>query len=363
MKIVLFLGAGFSRVFGLPLMREFFEHAKSSIYVSDSDKDFLRDLQLRARRGLNMLTMDDNELEDILSFYLACENFTGRYPEDTSEDFGRLCLILAKLYGHVSYKGRDKYWNLPVDPMRMLLGESKERKSGNKLSIITTNYDITLEYMLWRLGLRCYVPFEWEPIMVDLEYKSQSESMYDSAEYETNVLICKLHGSINWFSHPKNRNSLNVMNKLYRGEIDEDLDDEDDLSSPDFNFKTVWYPEISDDSYKHDQVPFIVPPTIFKLQPDRRIQAIWDAAGMALQKADKLIFVGYSFPESDLYIRYFLAANLYENVDLGAIHIIAPSASNTLDKLKKIMGVNFGNRLKALDVKWETCGYSVLDEI
>lgn len=267
------------------------------------------------------------------------------------------------MYGHVSYKGKEKYWNLPVDPMRKLLGVSKERESGNKLSIITTNYDITLEYMLWRLGFHCYVPFEWEPFMFEFGYKSQSESMYDRAEYETSILTCKLHGSINWFSNSENRNSLKVLNNLYRGEIDEDLDYEDDLSSPDFNFKTVWYPEISNESYKFEQVPFIVPLTIFKLQPDRRIQAIWDAAGKALKKADKLIFVGYSFPESDLYMRYFLAANLYENVDLRVIHIISPSASKTLDKLKKIMGINFSNRLRALDEKWENCGYSVLDEI
>ena len=43
-NVVLFLGAGFSKPFGLPVMDEFFEHAEASTQIEVSEKAFLREL-------------------------------------------------------------------------------------------------------------------------------------------------------------------------------------------------------------------------------------------------------------------------------------------------------------------------------
>ena len=51
MNIVLFLGAGFSRAYGLPVMRKFFTRARRSDCLSAEDKSFLDRLQEKAQVG------------------------------------------------------------------------------------------------------------------------------------------------------------------------------------------------------------------------------------------------------------------------------------------------------------------------
>ena len=79
MKIVLFFGAGFSRAWGLPVMQEFFQHAKDLDYLKQDDKNFLRELQSTAQKGVSMLQVRHDNLEEILSFCLASENFNAGY--------------------------------------------------------------------------------------------------------------------------------------------------------------------------------------------------------------------------------------------------------------------------------------------
>jgi len=54
MKAVLFLGAGFSRAWCLPVMEEFFQYAKDCNHIDPREKDFLRGLQVEAAKGTNM---------------------------------------------------------------------------------------------------------------------------------------------------------------------------------------------------------------------------------------------------------------------------------------------------------------------
>ena len=77
-------------------------------------------------------------------------------------------------------------------------------------------------------------------------------------------------------------------------------------------------------------------------------------------QAERLCFIGFSFPESDTYIKYFLAANLYENIDLGRIDIIDPHANEIVERLKNSRyGTHFTDLLHAVQAKWEESGYSV----
>ena len=97
------------------------------------------------------------------------------------------------------------------------------------------------------------------------------------------------------------------------------------------------------------------------MQTDAVFSEIWNAAGKALGEAEKLVFVGFSFPESDTYIKYFLAANLYENVDLRPIEIVDPNADKICEKLKKSnFGIHFKDRLRPINGKWQKTDYSIV---
>ena len=66
MKIVLFLGAGFSAPFGLPVMDKFTRVAHDSGRLSKEDLEFLDELIREARSANAFLISSPTNLEDIL---------------------------------------------------------------------------------------------------------------------------------------------------------------------------------------------------------------------------------------------------------------------------------------------------------
>lgn len=350
MKIVLFLGAGFSRAWGFPVMQEFFQYAKDADYLRDEDKRFLRELQSKAQRGVNMLQVRHNNLEEILSFCLASRNFNAGYPDQGDDEYDRLCNVLQEVYRRVDLK-RWHANNGQLGSLRRLLGigsRANSKLTTNELSIITTNYDVMIEFVLSRLGWHCYLPGQWDAIEEN-EYSVAGQMCSDD---KTQPLLCKLHGSLNWFFGPDDATKLRVENVMLN------LEYFGDPREP----KRINFPKVSIEEYQTTRTPLIVPPVLFKMQTIPTFREIWNSAGKALEEAEKLVFIGFSFPESDTHIRYFLAANLFENVDLRTIEIVDPNADRIFERLKDSnFGTHFKDRLMAINDKWEESEYCVVD--
>lgn len=348
MNTVLFLGAGFSRAWGLPVMQEFFQHAKDSDYLKQDDKDFLRELQSKAQKGVSMLQVRHNNLEEILSFCLASKTFNAGYPNQGDNEYDRLCNILQEVYRRIDIKRWQEEDGL-LDNIKRLFGiEIDSKLTTNELSIITTNYDVMIEFILSKLGWHCYLPGEWDAV-VD-EKHTMSDQM--CSENKTHPLLCKLHGSLNWYFEPNDVTKFQVENAILGGDyIEEPL-----------HHKHIYLPKVSFGNYKPISTPLIVPPTLFKMQTIPTFRVIWNEAGKALEEAEKLVFIGFSFPESDTYIRYFLAANLFENVDLRTIEIVDPNADKICGRIKNSnFGIHFTSRLRPIEGKWEETDYCVVD--
>jgi hypothetical protein len=347
MKIVLFLGAGFSRAWGLPVMEEFFQYAKDSDYLKPDDKNFLRELQAKAQKGVSMLQVRHNNLEEILSFCLASKNFNAGYPNQGDSEYDRLCRILQKVYRRINLREWHNNNGL-LDKLKRLLGIGIDRKlTTNELSIITTNYDVMIEFTFSQLGWHCHLPCEWVGIKEE-KYQVVGQIYSDN---KSQPLLCKLHGSINWFRDVNDATKLQVENVIlsynYFGDTHE--------------FETFYLPKVSCEDCEPIGTPLIVPPTLFKMQTIPIFREIWNSAGKALEEAEKLVFIGFSFPESDTYIKYFLAANLYENVDLRSIEIIDPNADKICERLKvSNYGIHFKDRLRSVKGKWEETDYSIV---
>ena len=58
-------------------------------------KDFLRELQGKARQGVSMLEVRHENLEEILSFALASEGFNTGYPNQDNDEYIKLCFWKA----------------------------------------------------------------------------------------------------------------------------------------------------------------------------------------------------------------------------------------------------------------------------
>lgn len=348
MKTVLFLGAGFSRAWGLPVMQEFFQHAKDSDYLKPGDKDFLRELQSKAQRGVSMLQVGYDNLEEILSFCLASKTFNAGYPNQGDDEYDKLCNILQEVYRHIDMK---KWWKENdglLEKLKRLFGIGiKSKLKTNDLSIITTNYDVMIEFILSKLGWHCYLPGEWEAVVEDKKLTVSGQMCSDN---KSHPLLCKLHGSLNWYFEPDDATKFQVENAILGG------------YTPELQPKQFYLPKVSFENYKPISTPLIVPPTLFKMQTNPIFRVIWNEAGKALEEAEKLVFIGFSFPESDIYIRYFLAANLFENVDLRPIAIVDPNADKIDARLKDSnFGTHFTKRLRPIKGKWEETDYCVVD--
>jgi hypothetical protein len=337
MKVTLFLGAGFSRAWNLPVMSEFFNVASDSRRLGPPEKAFLTELQKCARTGASFLDIRHGNLEDILSFCLMAGTLgRAKAPEGLSRH-DRFCEILSKVYSNLE---EDAFvqGSRNLSALEQLIQPSE---SGVELSIITTNYDLVAETSFYVLSKGTRLPFVFEP-SVD---PSQDRHPRLYANGSDRVPLCKLHGSLNWYgTSSKDGSAIIVEDRLgrYRNLRSESRGDMFTL------------PLASSTDYRHPCTPLIVPPSLFKWETDGRFQASWQCAGEALQNANRVVFIGYSFPESDTYMKYFLAANLHANVQLRQIDIIDPDADAICGRLRlSNYGSVFKQMLRPVPDRWQ----------
>lgn len=76
-----------------------------------------------------------------------------------------------------------------------------------------------------------------------------------------------------------------------------------------------------------DDSTFIIPPTWNKSDP--RIKSLWNCAYKELIEAKRIIVIGYSFPETDVYVKSLLALAINENKILNNIIFVNPDINTT----------------------------------
>lgn len=336
MRIVLFLGAGFSAPFNLPVMDTFLHFAANSRRITDEDKNFIKELTLDARKANSFLQSRPTNLEDILSFAVMGDRL-GLTNSNNVERLPKIKHIIQKIYTQIS--DVDAYWN-KYHPLKSFLGFDP-RKPDYQLSVITTNYDLNIESALRFAGVSVNPSFNFR----------QCEGIYDSPEnlYTSHgIPLYKLHGSVNWYEDNKNKDSF-----LVEGKIVTVMGDKSAEAS---------LPLVCTDDYKNKYTPIIIPPSFLKPEFSRPISQIWAGAANALEEAQILSFVGYSFPPTDIEMKYFLAKALVNNVELRKIMIIDKNANSIVTRLKD-NGSGFGSHFKDLLVPIENNWTSATLEI
>ena len=346
MNIVLFLGAGFSRAFDLPVMDEFFVRVNQSTDIKEDDKKFIRSFRERARSGISMLNGPHDNLEHVLSFALMLPK-TQQPSENGIDDADRLRLILQRVYSRLD---PSCYQSLRERMIRLL--RLKQDRWDHDLTVITTNYDLIAEFGLHSIGMSPVLPIEWQDFV-------ESESSADTSLYQTadrsdrsSATLCKLHGSVNWFRGSDNESEIQIEGRVVP------------IYSPIERERLGSLPMISTSSYFDDNeplAPLIIPPTLYKQEAAQQFQQMWDTAHEALKRAHKVAFIGYSFPSSDTHMKYFLASALVNNIDLGSIDLLDPKAERIVQRLgDSNFGSHFKDLLKPFPFAWEKGGYSIV---
>ena len=342
MNVVLFLGAGFSRAVNLPVMREFFGAVTKTDELTDDDKQFVRNLRQLARDGASMLQGDRDNLEHVLSFALMTAEFEEK-QSDKPNSGEQLKLILQQVYRKIDLQSstRLRKW------LQVLLNMEGGKPCNYQLTVLTTNYDLVAEFGLWSIGLRTRLPIEWQHYK---EENAERDSLYSIDG--NGPLLCKLHGSLNWFEGASESSSFGVEATVSQ------------VQGPDLASERPWYlPLICTGNYLRENPtppPLIVPPTLYKQDAREQFQVIWQSAHKALERADRICIIGYSFPESDTHMKYFLASALAKNIDLPRIDIIDPEATNIVERLRRTdFGIDFKQMLNPVVSTWEKSRYQV----
>lgn len=326
MKIVLFLGAGFSKAFGHPVMNEFFAFADSSTRISPEDKDFIKELLKQARIANAFLESSPTNLEDILSFSEMEDRLSLNENQDETNN-QKIRLVLQRIY--TDFATTKRFWER-FDNFPRFLSFNSENILRKDLSIVTTNYDLSIECALLRFGSKTKLNFDYAT-------ESTNVRAIGTMYLDYGVPVFKLHGSVNWFQRE-------IESNLFVEEIGDD-----DRSS-------VAIPYVSTYSYPSPNPPLIIPPSFLKPDLHKPLGEVWKGAAKKLQEANLLVFIGYSFPLSDTEMTYFLARSLSDNAGLHRIVIIDPSADEIKKKINSPES-KFGSHFKGLlhfkSEKWQ----------
>jgi hypothetical protein len=164
-----------------------------------------------------------------------------------------------------------------------------------KFVFLSLNYDILLDNALADLYDQG----------VDLDYGIEFRNFgrdWERPRLERAVLLLKLHGSLNWLFcpvcdlikiTPREKGVMKIFTEFEVCETD-----------------------------GAQQRPFIVPPTWQKAYDNPYLGTIWLKAEGALMRANRVYFIGYSLPESDIHIRYLLKRSLYRKREKILITVV-----------------------------------------
>lgn len=321
---VYILGAGFSKLQGLPLISDFMTQMRDALQFHAEHHhraeclaiEQVLEFRLKASAAAYRVQIDLENIEELFSLASASlgqpeENIKlaiaatldyaiSRPGATKTATFRALHSDISPLrdWGVRKGQGNEKEgaWTAPAYQyiLRALMGDWGNEQFDVENSFITFNYDTLVEEALDGLGVSYSLGFP--------------ESEESPETQQTKVL--KLHGSVNW-AVPKHARTRFKPHSSYREVV------------------------------KLQLVPQIIPPT-WKKDSKGAFDDIWSSALRALSAATRVVVVGFSIPPTDLHFKYLLAAGLRENYSLREIVFVNPSPG--LEEVKRRSESLFANQ-------------------
>lgn len=317
---IFILGAGFSKSAGLPLASELFPLAKAAIESEyGRDTKFQRDLEnyLRYRRECDGVELDERkvDLEELMSFW-DIEHFLWLRGKDTWSDEGNESqLMIRKAIGRVIHSRTPSLSDIPDAYLRFAEGLSVNDY------VLSFNYDILLERALERVG-KSYRLFPER-------FKSIGWYSNEVDSEKEEVVLLKLHGSVDWFSNKQfleSKASLEAQG-LKKSSLHTVFDDVakykaeplvDGIRSESDPLTNIFRIRDPDSYYYRDSgfnAPFLLSPSHVKFLYAPPLLDFWRGLSRAGGYNLGLSVIGFSLPHHDEYIRQILYAMVsnYQN--------------------------------------------------
>lgn len=304
---LLILGAGFSKPANLPLADELFREVRRRVRnLYGNDNSLERDIKyyfnyLQNTEGF-LGSTDDIKIEKLLSF-LDVEHYLELKGSDTwSTEGNETQLLVRHTIGYVLLDRTPK--NVPE------IYKQFARKLTPSDWVLTFNYDTLLEQALDSVG----IPYRLFPYRYS-EVGSNGLATVDNTHEE--VVILKMHGSIDWFDKHNYNNHVksaikssipyNVKHPIFG--MNSKIQSESIVDGPRFeNDPLLQIYRVKDPfsiysgSYQYWECPpFLLNPSHNKLLYSKPIVEFWSGLGRSGGLNLGLGIIGYSLPDYDDY--------------------------------------------------------------
>ncbi len=335
-QVVFVLGAGASAEAGAPLAGNFLDVAEDLWLRGQTGEDaahFERVFKsIAALKSVHaQFNLDTYNLETVFSAF-EMGAMTGRLGSITNTDEiaatrnAMVRLIARTLRDTVRLPFRNRQVHPPgaYGDFALLLQRVPSPRAGpprGTPAVITLNYDLGLDYALRFFGLQHGYGVVDQPI---------------SGNW---IPLLKLHGSLNWWAcHECETVVTWDLADFFQGH-EWNTAFADDYPGRTFTLNVADYfhqakcPKGCTPSLPRE--PVVVPPTWNK-SDNKLIRNVWRHAARELSEARYLVFVGYSFPKTDLYFQYLLALGLASDTRIRRIVVINPEQS-AADQLNEML--------------------------
>jgi hypothetical protein len=280
-KLALFLGAGFSKAWGLPLASEVID----AVSTTDFPAKWQVELIGRVEKAWQKAKSEGCVSVDEFGRLIQVKRWTNLFGLSHKDFTSFLALRLSSVHWKVG-GARETKWGTGdhVRMKRIIDSPYREFLAGiarsHLVGIVTTNYDLIIEKMLGpscrgRMGGFNYGDAN-EPL-IGRHHVSSRWSYGPGVKITGRVPLLKLHGSLNWGVSP----DLELIKYI------------DARPSRGLRYEAL-----------------IVPPG--KSKRHALLDPVWHRAARVLKEANIWIFCGYSLPDYDGDVRKLIKSNAKE---------------------------------------------------
>jgi len=295
-KEVYFLGAGTSAIVGIPTFGDFRKKAQE-ICKNNLPDDMFKKILEDWETNFNEFNIEQYFAAIEMLEKLSSAPNSGDIETITSDDVKKFILSTIQksiLNTNNNNNNNNSFYEFLSRLSRIGVSHS---------AIVTTNWDIVLETIPQFSLIRNWINYE------GVQLYNINESITQEAQFH----ILKLHGSLNW-------GYCSVCKKTY---YFEEMYDSERLSEKTCN----------DLSCKGKLKSLVVPPTLSKLSnAESQLIQIWKIAYKYLKSCEKIYFIGYSFPVTDVEMEIFISNALRNNSKLEEV-VVVSNGKHTQSKI------------------------------
>ena len=352
-KTVFILGAGASRDSGAPLMNDFLDRARK-LYVNGEYGERFREDFERVTGAISDLQkihskseLDIYNIEEIFAAFEMAK-LINKFPGERIRKEEDIELLIKSLK-RVIYVTLDRSTPLTTKNTESLppasgsygeftgLIKTIMQKELKVPTIITFNYDLAIDYALFR-------------------YEFPINYCFTSSESQVGAInLIKLHGSLNWFEckdkksiipYEIERKKIPISNfQIYHKGEKYYFDIFDKLKDNKIFYKGIDY------NVKLD--PFIIPPTWDKSIYHQELSTVWSQAALDLSIAENVYIIGYSLPVTDSFFRYLYALGSEGIKIIERFWVFNPDEKNVKSRFKEFIGTGIKDRFKFLPITFK----------